>query len=72
MKAKLKVKDVKRFEIACEVADVKIEEAQDFGSVTTAIVNYKHAQQLFDLGSLSETVDTPSMVEARNYKEEED
>lgn len=59
-KTKLNVSgSVEKFEVACEVSDVKIETIQSYGEVSIAVVLYKHPSQLFTLGSMINKVSVP-------------
>jgi hypothetical protein len=56
MKIKLTVEQLEKFKLACEANDVKVIDTRNYGKKTVVQVDYKHGQQLYEIGLLQDTV----------------
>jgi hypothetical protein len=59
MKVKLTISDFSNFQLACEATDIRIVEKKDFGTKVIAIVDYKHASQLYEAGLMQKGITAP-------------
>lgn len=62
-RAKIKVNSVEKFRLACELNDVKFEQAQSYGDVSVCICLYKSPQQLVEIGRVIDTIEAPQDIE---------
>jgi hypothetical protein len=69
MKVKLSIANFASFQLACEAVDIKIVEKKDFGTKVIAIVDYKHASQLYEAGLMQQGIVAP-IIEKTEVKAE--
>jgi fructose-specific phosphotransferase system component IIB len=70
MKVKLTISDVKKFEVACEATDIRIDDRKNYGTKAVLLVNVKHPSQLYEAGLIQATLTESDLQPVKEVKEE--